>query len=262
MSSYDAIHQATLGAQSRFASPLWYRGCAKKSYTLSPSLFRREYSPPDDWMQVEKNMMAWFRQRGMPFHDRALSNDWECLFFMQHYRIPTRLLDWSENPYVALYFALRTARDDQLRSGESVIGEDPCVWILEPSTWNARVLQHISFQGRPLSPHDQEIKSLSPNTDPGLFNAEPVALFGTHNSNRIVAQRGVFTIFGKSQEPMERLHERSQFPHDCLKRIVFPATEVSGLLKSLYTFGMSESMVFPDLEGLALEVRRHFGFGE
>lgn len=48
--------------------------------------------------------MIRFRQRSIPFSDRSLQDDWEALFFMQHYRVPTRLLDWSENPFISFHF--------------------------------------------------------------------------------------------------------------------------------------------------------------
>jgi hypothetical protein len=51
-----------------------------------------------------------FRQRTIPLHSRDLSDEWDALFFMQHYGVPTRLLDWTENPFIAFYFAVMSAR--------------------------------------------------------------------------------------------------------------------------------------------------------
>ena len=61
-------------------------------------------------MRLEKLLLARFQQRSIPFHSRSLADSWEWLFFMQHYGVPTRLLDWSESPLMALFFAVTLAR--------------------------------------------------------------------------------------------------------------------------------------------------------
>jgi hypothetical protein len=90
---------------------LWYRGCGKASYDLKPSLYRHQQSRMiEDILVLEKDLIARFRQRSIPFHSRVLTDPWEWLFLMQHYGVPTRLLDWSESPLMALFFAVTSAR--------------------------------------------------------------------------------------------------------------------------------------------------------
>jgi hypothetical protein len=92
---------------SHNGSLLWFRGCGRSDYKLLPTLYRHpSLSTLEEYAKLEQDLMTRFRQRSLPFHNRSLQDDWDTLFFMQHYGIPTRLLDWTENPFIALYFAV------------------------------------------------------------------------------------------------------------------------------------------------------------
>ena len=93
------------------------------------------------------------------------------------------------------------------------------------------------------------------------MNIHPVALLGTHNSARIVAQRGVFTIFGKNTSPMEKVFEDNNFPANCLTKLILPKEKIDEISKALFAIGFLDSVIFPDLPGLAKEIKRTFGFG-
>ena len=98
------------GFQATTEESLWFRGCGQASYKLLPSLYRhRDAKSLDKVVDLEQKLMIRFKQRSLPYLTRSLANDWETLFFMQHYGIPTRLLDWTENPLIALHFALMSA---------------------------------------------------------------------------------------------------------------------------------------------------------
>lgn len=237
-------------------APLWFRGCGLHTHKLIPSLYRHPTaSAPGDLLRLEIQMLERFRQRSLPFHDRDLDDDWECLFFMQHFGVPTRLLDWSENPFIALFFALTSA---ERTAGK--YNKDASVWILDPAAWNRAALAHISYNAGALSPKQDELIGHKPGTDVSVMNRFPVALFGTHNSPRIVAQRGVFTIFGKEVVSMEDCYSDESFPQDCLEKIDIPANSIAPLLKELTLLGYTDSVVYPDLQGLAFEFRRFYDF--
>jgi hypothetical protein len=238
----------------------WYRGCGKAAYKLIPSLYRHpKVTIINELLLLENNIISRFKQRSVPYLHRALTNDWEYLFFMQHTGIPTRLLDWTENPYIALYFAL-TAAHYKIERNIIKYTEDAAVWVFNPIEWNKRSLQHIGFEGRILSPLDQELKGYTPASEISLMNSEPVAIYGTHNSPRIVAQRGVFTIFGKNVNSIEEVYQAMDFPRDSLVKLIFPKTHIEKLLKSIISIGYSDSVLFPDLDGLAKETKRFFEF--
>ena len=99
------------GLRGTRKGPLWYRGCGKVSHELKPSLYRHKGSKTiEDFMALEKRLLSRFRERSIPFHAVLMTDPWEWLFLMQHYGVPTRLLDWSESPLMALFFAVTSAR--------------------------------------------------------------------------------------------------------------------------------------------------------
>jgi hypothetical protein len=237
----------------------WYRGCGRCSHKLLPSLYRHpDTTTLEQFIELENAILDRFKQRSVPYINRPSMNEWEYLFFMQHARIPTRLLDWTENPYIALFFALTSA--PYKMSPNRSYKERASVWILDPVLWNQKVLSHVGFKGGILSVSDKQVGGYSPNIDLKLMNSDPISIYGTHNSARIVAQRGVFTVFGKNLNPMEQVYENTDFPPDSLMKLIIPKNRIADLLKSMLAIGYSHSVVFPDLEGLALEIKRYFGY--
>jgi len=179
---------------------------------------------------------------------------------MQHYGVPTRLLDWTENPLIALHFALMGAPKKLSKSGTLTFPSDAAVWMLDPVAWNRHALRHVRFAGGILTPDDEDIKSYRPIPKFAGMNSQPVAIYGAHNSTRIVAQQGVFTIFGRDTKPMNDVFTADDFPPHCLTKIVLNKSVIRPLRKSLLSQGITESVVFPDLEGLSREIQRIFGF--
>ena len=241
--------------------PLWYRGTGRARFQLLPSLYRHSaVTAVDKLARLESQLMTRFRQRSIPLHSRSLVDDWDALFFMQHYGVPTRLLDWTESPFISLYFAVMSAPRTQASNGQPKFSEDAAIWILDPVIWNRHSLRHTSYDGEVLTPGDDSLKGFKPAPSFTGMNKHPVALYGAHNSPRIVAQRGVFTIFGQNTKAMEEVFDDEQFPNDCLIKVVLKRSRILNLRKSVLTYGVCESVVFPDLDGLAKEIRRNFGF--
>ena len=91
MSAWNDFLEKVKQAESELGNPreIWYRGHSQESWKLNPSLHR--YS---DWESKEKELFSEFSQTASRLFDKR-NNDWEILFDMQHYWIPTRLLDWT-----------------------------------------------------------------------------------------------------------------------------------------------------------------------
>lgn len=242
---------------------LWFRGTGDAKYQLLPSLFRNSrVSTQAGLKKLEHDLNEMFRIRSVPYVENGLaaSSDWDRLFFMQHHRVPTRLLDWSGSPLVSLHFAVTSVKLDT--AGRPVA--DVAVWALDPAAWNNAAYADTSFPGGVLSARDSWLKRYEPDevyTQPN--GLPPVALRGTHNSPRIVAQQGYFTVFGPRADAMEKAYcapDAPAFPADCLVKFVIPKNDVLKVRDEVFALGVSESTIYPDLEGLAAELKRIFGF--
>jgi len=106
LASFTSIIQLEINSNQS----TWYRGCGSYSHKLQPTLYRQHsINTIEGLMEKESEIIDRFKERCIPHLDRQLVGDWEYLFLMQHHGVPTRLLDWSENPFFALYFAIESA---------------------------------------------------------------------------------------------------------------------------------------------------------
>jgi hypothetical protein len=215
----------------------WFRGHGDATWPLVPSLYRQENKK----LVEEDDFREDFRRRAWPYlasTATAPNSEWEWYFLMQHYGLPTRLLDWSESSMVALYFALNTAKKKV----------DPAVWILDPWKLNKWVARRGDVV---LSPSEKQVKRyLADPFEKDKIPRLPIALEPPLKSARIAAQRGVFTLHGRSAKALDNyavLKPR-------LTKIVIAAGNVPEMKEQLRVAGLTETAVFPELGALCREL--------
>jgi hypothetical protein len=178
--------------------------------------------------------------------DRPVLDHWDVLFLMQHYRAPTRLLDWTEVLYVAPHFAVAYRQE----------GATPRVYLMNPYAWNeeheaGRDLYWPRYFG-----WDKASKKYFEYgeilTEGGADWKYPIALYPPQRDARLSAQRGFFTIHGYDPRPLDAISPA------LIAAIDLAPLAVKEAEKDLEHSGINEFALFPDLEGLSRYLKKKY----
>lgn len=222
----------------------WYRGHANEAWKLIPSLARQAGG-----VAAEGPLLKRFKQNALTFLLRPPQTEWEWLFLMQHHGTPTRLLDWTENPLVALYFAVEPGN----AAGTAT---DACVWSLDPISLNARAHFKTPIAADlPCLEVDEELDAYLPKSVASApYERTPVAALAMRQFSRVTAQSGVFTVTHREQTAIEAADEGIH-----VGRLVIPAAAKPGLASELRLLGVHRLSLFPDLDSVSALAREVTG---
>lgn len=293
--AYSHIYKTN--GEGEFRKTLWFRGSTDCGHKLSPGAHREFYrhprrpnesSPNEEkrvrkWRTIETDRTQKFlheapaRLRGAPdIMDRPA---W--LSLMQHYSLPTRLLDWTESFLFATFVALRYGENQ-----EGTPSTDAVIWALAPGifnstegygdlVWSLNDLKSVrdgdeikkrKTLGR--TRREDQIsfrravrlrRLVDESFEAGRRGTGAAAVYPSEIDTRLFIQQGRFTIHGVrsdiNQDPLPDLPiQYKDRSHTYLVRIRIPRTCQMLFSKELKRLGLRKSTYFPDLTALAQEL--------
>ncbi len=245
-------HTKHWGFATRAGRP-WFRGQRNKKHAPMPSIFRHSYD--------EHGLTNMFRNRAPSFEpvpDRSGHTD-EWLFLMQHYGVPTRLLDWTESALAGLFFAV-FQRDYEVATEPT----DAALWLLHPLELNA-LEGSIEKHEFPNTWANFEGNLVRHNIDRAFWTAGsaatklPIAIQTTYSKPLMGSQKSCFTIHGMLEQDFESLFAGTTLEREgYFIKYEIPAKEIPRIANELDTLGITFSVLFPGLAGLSTELRTRF----
>ncbi|MBE8721349.1 hypothetical protein C4F40_11505 [Sphingobacterium sp. Ka21] len=190
----------------------------------------RRLQPKGEMLEIERKLFDEFK-RANPLlieHHQPL-DDWDYLTLGQHFGLPTRLLDWSNNALTAMWFATK---------GTSLESDHVIVWII------------IADEKDFVSPADEDSVFTSSSTK--FFNPRLI-------KQRINSQSGVFTIFSSDDLLKGNPLNENLYYKDKMIKVKIPHRHIRNIQTELNTLGINAFSIFPELEGLCSHLQwRYF----
>lgn len=231
----------TLGPIYKRSKSVWFRGHRIAKWHLDPTLSREKM------LDRELELTKRFKQNAFQFLTRVPSQEWEWMFLMQHYGVPTRLLDWTENPLIGLYFA---TREDQFTSRARK--PTAAMWCLFPQQLNQMAGMVLgSKDDIPAFGDEKELNDYLPSqVSQTTSSKNPLAIIAPRQFERVYAQQGVFTIMHKEAKHIEELRPATGDQRHLIK-ITIPRRSVAAIHRELNILRITKLFVFPQLENVA-----------
>jgi hypothetical protein len=232
----------------RYRSTLAYRGVGRIGRDLRNGLSRVAEKPAN----VEQHLLRNFRKYAQDRPEARFDSVWHWLALAQHHGLPTRLLDWTYSPLVALHFA--TERSE-------TIDQDGVVWCVDyvgaKGLLPEKLQRSLSREGSDVFTPEllgSEIGSLEElatlSDEPSLIFLEPPAL-----DERIVAQYALFSLLTKPEAEMDDWVCK----HRALcRRVQLPAAVKLEIRDKLDQANITERVLYPGLDGLCAWLRRYY----
>ena len=259
----------------RFRSPFVFRGLADYNYPLTSSLIRVR----GDYVGMEYHLLRNFRKYSAIDNKELGSSFWRLISIAQHHGLPTRLLDWTFSPFIALHFATcnldrydrdgvvwcvdfkkahqclpRDLQDERERVGSGVFSTRMLDYrIIEK---NERKIDSIKDA---IELFSKTLKEKNGGKDYVIF-FEPPSI-----DDRIINQYALFSYISDATAHFDQWLSEQSNSQDCgegellYKKVKIPKDLKWVIRNRLDQNNITERMLFPGLDGLTSWLTRHYG---
>jgi len=231
----------------RYRSRCAFRGMSDVNYALETALIRLG----GNFDQLERHLLRNFRKYA---HRSVVKRDsiWEWLSVAQHYGLPTRLMDWTYSPFVAMHFA--TASIDNMH-------DDGVIWAINYVKAHqlipAELRMELQTEGANVFTVEMLSKKIVSLEKLARLSDSCVMLFFEPPSmdDRIVNQ---FALFSVMSDPTVIMNDwLADYPEIC-RKIVIPSHLKWEIRDKLDQANVTERVLFPGLGGLSRWLKRHY----
>jgi hypothetical protein len=239
---FDSSWQPSI---SRFRSNFVFRGVPRVSHALETSL------QTGGFVAKEKHLLTSFRKYAAR---NAVQGDsvWNWMSLAKHHGLPTRLLDWTYSPYVAMHFVTYDAAH---------YGEDGAIWCVDYRKTNELLPEALKKALTDLDVNiftTEMINNVATSLEKfdHLSKDEFVLFFEPPSlDERIVNQFALFSLPSSAAMMLESLLQRRDDLH---RRLIIPASLKWEIRDKLDQANITERVLFPGLDGLSLWLKRYF----
>lgn len=197
------------------------------SWDLLPKLFRDPGREPKDLDELEERLLAAFKERSPYLLPSVPTDDWDWLSLAQHHGLPTRLLDWSANPLIALFFAVE--QPDSRR---------PTVWMYDATDHQLKGGLHLK--------ENSKTSELITVMQPGNHSQRVTAQAGWHTVHRLDENHGIV--------PMNKM----DFHQERLTKIPVYNGKATTIRDELKEMGIHHATVYGDLGSVCRAIQDDF----
>ena len=237
---------------------LFFRGHSKTEYKLIPSVFRK-----NDKVEYNEREVLLDFERYSPVHKINYSFIDEIdkvLVDIRHYGLPTRLLDWTLAPLNALFFACSENENNDAHVIAFNVWE---YWkkIVREENHQHKEIHKIHIIARSLLAKKWNFETIKEHIEKKFSYSylqpedieHPFPFIANYTNDRVLHQRGCFTIHGKCHAPIDSIQNIDSF----LRRVLIKAEFKKAILYELHLMYINHYSIYPDFEGMSKVIRRY-----
>lgn len=243
----DLIEQSKFSEKQKAHIRLWFRGQSDASWELSPGVYRQGFPERNEHkkLNLERHLTQDFRVQCAGLLASPKS-DSEIYFLQQHYRMPTRLLDWTHSPLAALLFAV----GDHPNQDGALFMMD--AYMLAPCQGATAQFEGVMTSRSQIFKHALHVVFdwWKPEKH---FPKFVLPIRPDHFDRRVTLQRGCFTFHVPGRASITKSENSS------LHSWLIPKASKTAIRKELFLLGIDAFSVYGDLESLSERLKYAYG---